>query len=102
MAKVNIGFSKEVDITFTETDKKAAKKLVQFLAKHGIEELSRRETAFGLISIELDADGMAPSWEQLRGALQDKFPDFKYQFSEGVDDDDPMYYKEYESLAIYD
>ena len=102
MAKVNLGFSKEVDITFTETEKADADKLVKFLKKHGIDELSRRDTAYGLISIELDADDMFPSWEQLRGALAEDFPQFKYQYSEGVDDDDPMYYKDYESLEIYD
>ena len=102
MAKTNLGFSKDVDITFTETGKSQANKLVKFLNKHGIDELSRRETAFGLISIELDADEMYPSWEQLRGALKEEFPEFKYQYSEGVEEDDPLYYKEYEALAIYD
>ena len=101
MAKINLGFSREVDITFTDTSKGKAKKVVNFLKKHGIEEVGRRDTSF-LLSIEFDADGMYPSWEQLRGALKEEFPEFKYQYSEGIEDDDPDYYKEYESLAIYD
>ena len=102
MAKTNLGYTKDVSITFTETGKSSANKLVKFLEKHGIEELSRRDRASGLISIELDAENMSPTWEQLRGALKEEFPEFKYQYSEGLDDDDPLYYIEYEALAIYD
>ena len=102
MAKTNLGFSREVDITLTETGKSEANKLVKFLKKNGIDEINRRTTSFGLISIEMDADGMYPSWEQLRGALKEEFPDLKYQYSEGMDDDNDDFYKEVESLEIYD
>ena len=102
MAKKYIGLTRTVDITFTEATKTEANKLVKFLEKNGLDELSRRETQFGLISIELNAEEMNPNWEQLRGALKESFPDYKYQFSEGVDDDDPHYYKDEEVLSIYD
>lgn len=103
MAKTNLGLSMEVDITLTNTGEKEASKLVQFLESHGIEELSRTKTAHGFLSIELTADEMFPSWDQLRGALNSEFPQYNYVFSEGTEDnEDDEYSTEYESLSIYD
>lgn len=102
MAKTNIGMSKTVGISTSETDDKTINSLVKFLSKHGIEELHRRKTPLGMTIVELEAEDMLPTWEQLRGALRDKFPQFKYQYDEGIEEDDDFYTQEYESLEIYD
>lgn len=54
--------------------------------------------------VELNADDMFPTWDQLRGALRDKFPKLKLQYSEGTDDEDvdDYYVQDVESLEIYD
>lgn len=103
MAKINIGLSKTVGISTSKADDKTIDSLVSFLEKNGIEELHRRKTPFGMTIVELDADSMFPTWDQLRGALRDKFSELELQYSEGLDDDDDNdYVQEYESLEIYD
>ncbi len=52
--------------------------------------------------VELDADDMFPTWDQLRGAIRDEFPNFKLQYDEGIEDDEDHYVQNYESLEIYD
>ena len=94
--------SKTVGISTSKTDAKTISSLVSFLKENGIEELHRRKTPFGMTIVELDADGMYPSWEQLRGALRDKFSELKIQYDEGFDNDDEYYTQQYESLEIYD
>lgn len=103
MAKLNIGLSKTVGISVSETDDKTLDSLVSFLTDQGIEELHRRKTPLGMTLVELDADEMFPTWDQLRGALREKFPQFELQYDEGTDDEgDDYYVQEYESLEIYD
>ncbi len=102
MAKANIGKSKTIGISTSETDDKTIDKLVLFLKQSGIDELHRRKTPLGMTIVELDADDMFPTWEQLRGALSSEFPDMNYQYDEGIEDEDDHYIQEYESLEIYD
>ena len=102
MAKLNIGSKKTVDISLNKP-LKLINSLVKFLEKQGIEEIHRRKTPFGMTMVELNANDMYPTWDQLRGALKDKFPDLKLQYSEddGNDEDD-YYVQEVENLTIYD
>lgn len=101
MAKTNLGFSKEIEILFTETSSKDVKKLVKFLKEQGLEEMTRKES-FEFISVEFDAEFMFPSWAQIQAALKEKFPQYDYQYTEGEEDEDSEYFKQYESLLIYD
>lgn len=102
MAKSNIGNSKTIGISTSKTDDKTISSLVSFLTKNGASELHRRKTPFGMTVIELDADDMIPTWDQLRGGIRDQFPDLKLQYSEGFEDEDDNYTQEVESLEIYD
>ena len=102
MAKSNIGKSKSVGISTSKVDETRINVLVKFLKKNGIEELNRRKTPLGMTVVELNADDMYPTWDQLRGALRNEFPEFKLQYDEGVEDEDEYYSQEYESLEIYD
>ena len=99
MAKTNLGLSKDIGITLNKNGN--IDEVVQFLESNGAEELSRRDSTESVF-IELMAEDLFISWNQLEADLTRKFPKLKTQFSEGMDDDDPLYYQQYEHLEIYD
>ena len=100
MAKTNLGLSKDIGISI-DNNYEQTDKLIEFLESKGAEELSRREST-KTVFIELMAENLFVDWRQLEVDLNRQFPTLKTQFSEGVDDDDPLYYQETEHLEIYD
>ena len=91
MGKLYLGLEKTISVSLKHTSPEYSEELYaglrDFLTDRGVEESTRRKS-INYTFIEYDANDLTVTWKKLESDLEENFPIFKTEYSEGLEDEE--------------